>query len=422
MVRARGANALLAGGYETVYGTPSTNLTRLPFVSANLGEEQALLEDDLLGYGRESQDPEQDVIVNDGDVVVPVDTRLFGFWLKAMFGNPVSSASGAATGDITFTAQPADTSTITLAGVAWTFVSGAPSGNQIQIGANLGATLTAAAVALNGSATPAIAAATYSAVGGTRLHIVFDTAGPTGNGYALVASAGSNGTVSAATLTGGSNAHVFTSGSIELPSMSLEVGFSDLAKYYMNYGCSANQMKIALSRRGKLNATMSMICQGEDAPTVTPADASENEFDVTRFAQAFGEITGDNAVLGEVMTANIAASNNLDKVEVIRRDGRIAGADPAKFMGSGDITTKFSSTDLYDRASSGLPIALTYGWISGASSLTFAMPRVFLPRPKRAITGPAGIQSQFNWQASGAGGNAMTATLVNDQAGTIYDA
>ena len=79
MARARGANAIMTAAFETTYGTPpTTGYRKLPFVSSNLGEEQGLIPDDLLGYGRESLPPTRDVINNDGDVVVPVDLRNFG--------------------------------------------------------------------------------------------------------------------------------------------------------------------------------------------------------------------------------------------------------------------------------------------------------------------------------------------------------
>ena len=44
------------------------------------------------------------------------------------------------------------------------------------------------------------------------------------------------------------------------------------------------------------------------------------------------------------------------------------------------------------------------------------MERVFLPKAKRPITGPAGIQASFDWQGSGADGHVVTAELVNDVA------
>jgi hypothetical protein len=61
-------------------------------------------------------------------------------------------------------------------------------------------------------------------------------------------------------------------------------------------------------------------------------------------------------------------------------------------------------------------VSLSYGWSNAGNSLVFAMPRVFLPKPKRPITGPKGILAGFNWQASGAAAAQMTATLANDVA------
>jgi hypothetical protein len=161
MARARGANAVMAAVFEATYGvTPGTGFRKLPFVSANLGEEQSLIESDLLGYGRDPLTPAYDVVSNESDIVVPMDHRNIGFWLKALFGNPTTAASVAARGSILFSAQPVANATITIAGTAFTFVSSAPTGNQIQIGANLGATLTNAVTALNASVVPAVAAAT----------------------------------------------------------------------------------------------------------------------------------------------------------------------------------------------------------------------------------------------------------------------
>jgi len=94
MGRALGADAKLAGAFETTYGTaPGTGFSNLPFVRSNLGAEQGLIEDDLLGNGREKFDPTKDVVVNNGSLTVPVDLRNFGTWLKLMFGVPATTGS-----------------------------------------------------------------------------------------------------------------------------------------------------------------------------------------------------------------------------------------------------------------------------------------------------------------------------------------
>ena len=95
MARARGANAVMAAVFEATYGvTPGTGFRKLPFVSANLGEEQSLIESDLLGYGRDPLTPAYDVVSNESDIVVPMDHRNIGFWLKGLYGNPTTNESG----------------------------------------------------------------------------------------------------------------------------------------------------------------------------------------------------------------------------------------------------------------------------------------------------------------------------------------
>ncbi|QJP14677.1 hypothetical protein G3545_14105 [Starkeya sp. ORNL1] len=92
MGRALGINAIMAIAFESVYGTaPVSGFKKVPFVSTAFGKEQGLLASDLLGFGRDPLAPAGDVINAGGDVVVPVDLRYFGFWLKALFGAPVTT-------------------------------------------------------------------------------------------------------------------------------------------------------------------------------------------------------------------------------------------------------------------------------------------------------------------------------------------
>ena len=51
------------------------------------------------------------------------------------------NVTGFATGTITFTGNPSNNDTVTIAGVTITFVSGTPSGSQIKIGASQAATM-----------------------------------------------------------------------------------------------------------------------------------------------------------------------------------------------------------------------------------------------------------------------------------------
>lgn len=96
MARQQGAQSQLAMAFETIYGqSPAEGFTRMPFASTTLGGAQPLLASELLGYGRDPIAPQRDAITVDGNLVVPLDPVLFGLWLKALLGQPVTSGSGA---------------------------------------------------------------------------------------------------------------------------------------------------------------------------------------------------------------------------------------------------------------------------------------------------------------------------------------
>jgi Phage tail tube protein len=311
MARARGANASMAAAFETVYGTaPAAGYFKLPFVSSALGDEQNLIASDLLGYGREPLPPSRDVVNNDGDAVVPVDLRNFGYWLKLLMGAPTS---------------------VDNAGVV---------------------------------------------------------------------------------------THTFVSGALALPSMAIEIGMPEVPSYGMNVGVRANTLKIQLQRSGLLNATMSLIAQGETKAGASAA-GSPTEAVIERFSQFMGEIKRDGTALGHIVSAELNYTNNLDKVEVIRPDGRIEDADPAMVGVTGTVNVRFADTVLLDQATSGDPCELSFGWaIDADRSLLFTVHSAFLPKPKTPIQGPGGIQAAFAWQAAKDPVllKTCTAVLVNDVA------
>lgn len=89
MARAYGSSAHLLMKRETIYGQAATDdYLRMPFNRCSLGSEQGLIDDPVLGYGRDPLPPFQDVITDEGDIVVPVDPRYLGLWLTGLFGRP----------------------------------------------------------------------------------------------------------------------------------------------------------------------------------------------------------------------------------------------------------------------------------------------------------------------------------------------
>ncbi len=422
-LRAYGADAILLLCRETTYGTaPTGGYRSLDFKSTDLSSEQPLGDDPLLGRGRNAQDPHRGLVSDEGKVEIPIDLRNFGHWLTGLFGDAASTAIKAS-GSFAFSAQPAANSTIALNGTTWTFVSGTPAANQTQIGANIDATLTALATNLNASADVQVAKCTYTAnTAADRLDISFDTAGTGGNTFILAASTtpASNAAPSGPTLKGGGNRHLWNSGADAIPSYTVEIGHPKLVTpvFFRHLGTVMDSLSFELGEAGPASATIQVVAQGEEQAAAT-IDTTPDTLALKRFSQSRGVIQRAGAALAGVTGGNLTFSNNLERVRVIRDDGKIAGADPTLATCNGTIKLRFDGATLMADAAGGDPVTLSYaltmaeGW-----ALTFDLFRVFLPKPKYTISGPGGIEASFDWRAAYDDANAtmLRATLVNDVA------
>jgi hypothetical protein len=297
----------MALAFETTYGTsPTSGYTKMPFATASLGAEQPLLSNELLGYGRDPLAPIKDAVTADGTVVVPIDAEAFGLWLKAAFGDPVTTGTGPYT-------------------------------------------------------------------------------------------------------------HVFSSGNWSLPSFSIETGLPEVPSYALYGGCMLDKIGWSMARSGLLTASMDIVAQGETLATTSGA-GTLTPVDLIRFGHFNGSVTRNGTDIGNIVSAELNYANNLDRVETIRADGKIEGADPSIAALTGKIDVRFADTTLLTQAISGTSCALEFGYaLPSGESLTVSVPRVFLPRPRREIQGPQGVQMSFDWQAAQqeSGDPMVSVTLVN---------
>ena len=107
----------------------------------------------------------------------------------------ITNAGIAATGQIAFTTNPASTKTCTFNGTTVTFVTSGATGNQVNIGGSLGATLASLLTLLAGSADVNISQFSY-VVSGNNLNMTAQAAGTPGNSLTLAT------TVAGTTVTG----------------------------------------------------------------------------------------------------------------------------------------------------------------------------------------------------------------------------
>jgi hypothetical protein len=209
--------------------------------------------------------------------------------------------------------------------------------------------------------------------------------------------------------------HEFRSGGWTLPSMSIETAMPEVPRFAMYSGCVLDQLSWQLQRSGLLTATARLVAQGETVATTT-AVGTPAEPALKRFGHFNGSITRNGAALGNVVSAEITYANNLDRIETIRSDGRIDGADPSIAALTGRVEVRFADQVLVNQAIADDPCELEFAYaLSSGESFTFTVHAVHLPRARIEIAGPQGVQATFDWQAARdtGVGRMCTATLVN---------
>lgn len=310
MAQARGANARLRAAFEATWGTPpATGFFELPFASCDIGANQPLETDNLLGQGREPQEPSRGDVDAGGTLSVPMDARAFGVWLKGLLGNPTTTGAG-----------------------------------------------------------PYV--------------------------------------------------HTFTSGAALLPSIASEIGNPEVPSYSMTTGLLVDSITMPFPNTGFPNATVTMIGKGETVAAASAA-GTPTVIALQRFSRYQAAVTREGAELGFITNAEITYANGLDRAYFLGGGGDAGAVDPALVALSGSITSRFANTILLDDAQGGAPVSLEFSYtIDATASLVITVPRVFLPRARRSIQGPGGIEATYNWQAArqDGGGPSMTAVLTNDQA------
>lgn len=212
--------------------------------------------------------------------------------------------------------------------------------------------------------------------------------------------------------------HTYKSGGWALPSMAIEIGNPEVPYYAMNTGVKANSINWQMNRSGLVTATMNLIAQGE-TKGASSAAGTLTELALTRFGSFNGSISREGTQLANVVSGQVTYTNNLDRVETIRGDGMIDGADPAMAMLSGEIVVRFADQTLLDQAVAGDPCELAFGYTIGSDrEFTLTAHAVYLPKPKVTQEGPAGVQVTFQWQAAldATEGCMCTAVLKTDMA------
>ncbi len=114
-----------------------------------------------------------------------------------------------------------------------------------------------------------------------------------------------------------------------------------------------------------------------------------------------GSIKRAGSPVGNLTGGSVTYSNNLEKIETIRDDGLIEGADPTIAALTGRIDVRFADTTLIDLAADGTPVDLEFvHTLSAQAKLVLTAHEVSLPKPKLAVEGPGGVQASFDFRGA----------------------
>ena len=210
--------------------------------------------------------------------------------------------------------------------------------------------------------------------------------------------------------------HTFESGKTSLPSYSLELGLAEVPEYIRFLGARANSIAFNFARSGEAQATVSLMAQSETASETSVSDAPEVK-NYTRFSQFQGFIKSGGETLANVTSASVTYSNNLEKIETIRSDGKVEAIDLGVASLSGSIAVRYGDNALMDKARAGVPVDLELGYqLSDTQRLVITCHEVYLPKPKRSISGPGGIECSYDFEGAKNAvlGKMVTVQLYND--------
>jgi len=203
---------------------------------------------------------------------------------------------------------------------------------------------------------------------------------------------------------------------VNLPSLSLELGLPDVPDYSLFSGVRANSMAFNFRRSGEAQVTIGLMGQGETA-TKNTCDDKPRKASYGRFSQFQGSIKRAGSPLANVTEASIAYANNLERIETIRDDGKVEGIDPGMSALTGSISARYGDNALMDLARAGTPIDIELAYVIDADrKLQITAREVYLPKPKRSVSGPGGIEASYDFQGAkdAASGKMLTVTLTND--------
>lgn len=328
-----------------------------------------------------------------GEIVVPVDLRQFGHFLRNMFG----AEKGVVGGSKSATAVTVDDATDVV--------------SLATHGLNDGQAITFGGTTLPGGITAGKLYFLRDKATGT-----FKVAATPAGAVVNMTSAGTSVTITTV------NAHVFKAGTV-MPSLAIAKEFVDITQYFRYLGCKISSFGLQLGGDGELVATIGFLGAEETRPVARYDAAPTSPGAILRVNNFQGALMEAGSAFALARSLSLNLDFDLDPDQYVIGGGGKRGALPQGVTKiSGSLSTLFEDAALYDKAFNNTETSLQATLTNGASYLQILMPEVTYGLRSPAVEGPRGVMLDLDYSAAYGDADEATAIqfiLVNDRA-TAY--
>lgn len=423
--------------FESEYGvTPaSPQAIRLPFNKNTLTSKQNLIESNTITGRRDPTAPGLGQIDVSGNIEFPLDARNTGHWLTLSFGAPVTTsqstagtlqgASGVSAVIATWTAITAGAFKISIDGSSKTtigpidFSAGITTMNDVAGKIQTAIRSAAATIGFTG------ATVTWDAVN-SAFRITSGSAGASSS-ISLLEAPTSGTDISTtmkcntgtATVGLGLFKHVFKVQD-DMPSASIEKGFSDLSTYAVYPGCKISKLSISAQvGNNELTATADMM-GADEILNNTSLDASPTQEQPLRFNNFNATVVENGTVLGSARKMSLDLDFGLDgDTYCLNGKGTRTDITEGIIKPTGSVETLFKDMTLLEKAINGIETSLKMTFATGLYSLEILLPQLIFERQTPTIDGPKGVLLSMNYKSyysDSVENSAVQITLINDVA------
>ena len=211
--------------------------------------------------------------------------------------------------------------------------------------------------------------------------------------------------------------HVFKSGAQSLPSDSFQKHHPDGGPLFELFtGVMVDEMTFDISPTGSFDVKMNVLAKNfSDGATNNGGTVTDVQVD--RFNQYQSSLSKDGAAFARATQAAITIKNGLDPQYFIGGAGNIGDIDLGHVGVEGNVTLRYTDGTMFNIAKNETLFAWSASWTRSASQkLTITVEQCEASQTGRSITGPGGMQAQFDLRGSKdpTAGRSITATLIND--------